>query len=91
MSDTYTPTTEQVRRFWTTDGTHVPAAKSDDDIKAAAEFDRWLAAHDADTREQCAREVEAAVEEWPNREDYSQGARDGLTLAARLIREGRPR
>lgn len=38
----YTPTTGQVRQFWASEGTHVPAAKSEDYVVSAAEFDRWL-------------------------------------------------
>lgn len=52
MSDDYTPTTEEVRRgfgeAFTGDGSIV-----DQDAVAAenrAEFDRWLAAHDAEVR-----------------------------------------
>lgn len=39
----YTPTTEQVRNFWASDGTHQPAAKSYDFTESRDEFDRWLA------------------------------------------------
>ena len=56
MSDGYTPTTRQVRTFWASDGKLQPAAKSYKFAESAAEFDRWLAAHDQALREQIARE-----------------------------------
>ena len=49
MSD-FIPTTEQVRE------TYSALCKTD---AADAEFDRWLAAHDAELREQIAAEIEA--------------------------------
>lgn len=48
MTSKYTPTTEQVREFWASDGRHQPAAKSFGAQESADEFDRWLAAHDAE-------------------------------------------
>lgn len=42
MPRLYTPTTEQVRGFWASDGKYQPAAKSYDEQESAAEFDRWL-------------------------------------------------
>jgi hypothetical protein len=45
----YTPTTEQVRQFWASDGNFQPAAKSYDYYESLLEFDRWLAAHDRET------------------------------------------
>ena len=41
--DDYTPTTEDVRLIWIVSQTG---------CTARAEFDRWLAAHDAEVREQ---------------------------------------
>ena len=60
----YTPTTEQVRTFWASDGKHQPAAKSYGHEESALEFDRWLAARD--------RVV--AANAWD--EGYGQGVRD---------------
>ena len=57
MSD-YTPTTDEVR------GAYV-SARSEEEFAASylsqfePEFDRWLAAHDAELREQIAAEIEA--------------------------------
>ena len=55
----YTPTTEEVREAWLT-AEHEerdPFSTSDDDLRA--EFDRWLAAHDAEILEKAAQRVEA--------------------------------
>lgn len=41
MTDTYLPTTEEVRNIW--------RASSGYEREADREFDRWLAAHDRDT------------------------------------------
>lgn len=38
----YTPSTEQVRQFWASDGNFQPAAKSYDSYESLLEFDRWL-------------------------------------------------
>jgi hypothetical protein len=89
----YTPTTEQVREAYAT--RNAPAQ----DLERRAAFDRWLAAHDADTREQCAREIEKFRDTTkagcvPRPESdlagyyMRSGTIDGLDLAARLIREG---
>lgn len=50
MSEPYTPTTEQVREFWASDGKHLPAAKSYERRASIAEFDRWLDQVKADAR-----------------------------------------
>jgi hypothetical protein len=104
MSNTYTPTTEEVRGTYVVHGfreCHRSAVETErqsmDDFRA--EFDRWLAAHDADTREQCAREIEKFRDTTkagcvPRPESdlagyyMRSGTIDGLDLAARLIREG---
>ena len=57
MSENYTPSMEQLRTFWETHGTHVPAASAYLRIDRKAEFDRAIAAHDAELREQIAREI----------------------------------
>ena len=51
---TYTPTTEEVREaygYWSDSGPHAPPD----------EFDRWLAAHDAEVRAQALRETIASL------------------------------
>ena len=63
MSENYTPSIEQLRTFWETHGTHVPAASAYLRIDRKAEFDRAIAAHDAELREQIAREIEAHGED----------------------------
>lgn len=62
MADEYTPTTEQVREFWASDGQHQPAAKSFRPLESEAEFDRWLAAHDADLTARLAAALAANAE-----------------------------
>ncbi len=62
---------------------------------------RWLAAHDADTREQCAREIEKwrddNLHHVPQPADdlagyyMRSGTIDGATIAAQVIREGGPK
>lgn len=55
MSDDYTPTTEDVRR----------AASSDCDWLEPDGFDRYLAAHDAEIREQALAPIRAALDGHP--------------------------
>lgn len=62
----YTPTTEQVRNFWASDGTHQPAAKSYDYGESRNEFDRWLARHDAEVKAEALREYAATLEAVPD-------------------------
>lgn len=38
----FTPTTDQMRMVYITEGAHLPAAKAYDHAEAGAEFDRWL-------------------------------------------------
>lgn len=54
MSD-YTPTTDEVRDFYRMLATRINRAHTDPYAVAAAEFDRWLAAHDLEV----ANEVKA--------------------------------
>jgi hypothetical protein len=49
----YTPTTEEMRALYTAerlDGPHLDGFPAPTIQQAEAEFDRWLAAHDADVR-----------------------------------------
>ena len=69
--DDYTPTTEDVRLIWIVSQTG---------RKARAEFDRWLAAHDAEVHEQAAQEIEAAAFR------YAGDFEGGLFYAAEIVR-----
>lgn len=51
MIDPYTPTTEEVRTGYSDDGMFTE--------KREGMFDRWLAQHDAELRQQVAREIRA--------------------------------
>lgn len=56
-----------------------------------ARFDRWLAAHDAEIREQIAREIDARAsqadgEDYTGGPAYTSGVRYGLTIAAAIAR-----
>ena len=63
-TDEYVPTTDHIRAFWASDGDHVPAAKSYDYFESYAEFERWLAAHDARVRRDAAREALDGLSAW---------------------------
>lgn len=69
MSD-YTPTTEDIRTAWTHGyhGDNYPGAEATD-----AEFDRWLAAHDAEVRQGG---------------DYHEGFEEGLKVGRAEVRAG---
>ena len=51
-----------------------------------AEFDRAIAAHDAELREQIAREIEARKPRASKLSEYVTGVRRGIYLAARIAR-----
>ena len=81
MSDGYTPTMEQVRTFWASDGKLQPAAKSYKFAESAAEFDRAVAAHDWELREKIARDIEArgrAAAARYRESDLADGVWDGI-------------
>ena len=59
MSDDYTPTTEQVREAFRTAVLHPDDIDLDD--APGQEFDRYLAAHDAEIREQALAPIRAAL------------------------------
>ena len=65
-----TPTTEDVRHAYATRMAPV----------RYAEFDAWLAAHDAEVREQTAQEIEAAAFR------YAGDFEGGLFYAAAIVR-----
>ena len=87
MSDDYTPTTEQVREAFRTAVLHPDDIDLDD--APGQEFDRYLAAHDAEIREQIAREIDARASQADNEDytggpAYTSGVRYGLTIAAAI-------
>lgn len=66
----YTPNTEQVRRYWQYGANAWSAASADDrDLVGSigAEFDRWLAAHDAEVKAEAWNE--GHNEGWESRHD----------------------
>ena len=66
-----TPTTDDVRFIWIVSQTG---------CTARAEFDRWLAEHDAEVREQAAQEIEAEAFR------YAGDFEGGLFYAAAIVR-----
>ena len=81
--DDRTPTTEDVRLVYGSDRTGM--------LRGAlvAAFDRYLAAHDAEIREQIAREIDARASQADNEDytgglAYTSGVRYGLTIAAAI-------
>ena len=67
MADEYVATTEQVRAVWAAWAeygglTNAPSGHTDDHLAA---FDRWLAAHDAEIREQTLAPIRAALDGHP--------------------------
>ena len=66
-----TPSTEDVRFIWIVSQTG---------CTARAEFDRWLAEHDAEVREQAAQEIEAEAFR------YAGDFEGGLFYAATIVR-----
>ena len=70
--DDFTPTTEDVRLIWIVSQTG---------CTARAEFDAWLAAHDAEIREQAAQQIEKVLPFYTTRP-----ARLALRAAAKIVR-----
>ena len=93
MSD-FTPTTPMIRTGYMRDGRERK--------QRADEFDRWLAAHDAELREQIARELVDEAQAMARfsahllggssekNAAYRMGICDGLTGAARIARGEQP-
>ena len=59
MADEFVPTTEDVRLVYGSDGAGMLRGNR------VAAFDRWLAAHDAETREQALAPIRAALDGHP--------------------------
>lgn len=60
-ADDYTPTTEQVRRAYTTGMRQAFIASAG---AHSSEFDRWLAAHDARVKAEALRDAAQNMDEW---------------------------
>ena len=101
----FTPTTQQVRdgfRFDPEDEWRDPVGAIMRAIEAGRAFDRWLAAHDAELREQIARELVDEAQAMTRfsahllggssekNAAYRMGICDGLTGAARIARGEQP-
>lgn len=80
MADEFVPTTEDVRLVWTDSQTGGEYGYLDDGQQARAEFDRWLAEHDAEVREQVAQEIESVARGCEG--DFE----GGLFYAAAIVR-----
>ena len=67
MMSEYTPTTDNIQDAWTSryDGQY-PSASYDEYNEYKAEFDRWLASHESELREQIAKEIEALTWNFSN-------------------------
>ena len=86
MSEDYTPTDEEVESVFAM-GTIDVSMPYEQSIEANHEmFDRWLAAHDAELREQIARDIEARKPRASKLSEYVTGVRRGIYLAARIAR-----
>ena len=72
--DDYTPPTEDVRESYTYFRGTIPT------VEHEAEFDAWLAEHDAEIREQAAQEIEAEAFR------YAGDFEGGLFYAATIVR-----
>ena len=64
MTD-YTPTTAEIRAGWMDSGTH--------EERDAAEFDRWLAAHDAEVKAKALAPIRAALADHPRCDIHPDG------------------
>ena len=85
MADDYTPTTEEVRTAWTHGyhGDNYPDAEGTD-----AEFDRWLAAHNAAQGEPTDAQVTAALETyWGVKGGFGRSQFEAMRAALRAAAE----
>lgn len=84
MSDDYTPTTEQVRNLWGSEGNYLPAAMAETIDGRYAEFDRW---HDAEKAKWQAEALRDAAAELP-RTDGGPAWRGWLLDTADIVERG---
>ena len=92
MSEDYTPSMESLkkahiglrRRDLLTVSSGLPGPELLNEW--AQEFDRAIAAHDAELREQIARDIEARKPRASKLSEYVTGVRRGIYLAARIAR-----
>lgn len=99
MSDEYTPATEDVREAWAKRNAlyrstslagighraHVATNDARYSAEDYAQFDRWLAEHDREVREECARTAEAM---YPLGSRVSGDAPAKIAAAIRALPEG---
>lgn len=87
MSEDYTPSMDELRDAWASryDGETVSAGIEESN-GYYAEFDRAIAAHDAELREHIARDIEARKPRASKLSEYVTGVRRGIYLAARIAR-----
>ncbi len=61
MTDTYTPTTEEVKEVWCTPMTMSAAINEEAHWEAEDQFDRWLTAHDAEVAAKALEEAAVGI------------------------------
>ena len=95
MSEDYTPSMEEIRADYVACNSSPQETMSNDGLitiwQARGNFDRWLAAHDAELREQIAQEIlderpPATTE--PSLHEYITGLRSGHVTSAVIARGG---
>ena len=79
----YVPTTDAVKTNY---AASMYAHNKGREIDPYRFFDSWLIAHDAELREQIAREIEARKPRASKLSEYVTGVRRGIYLAARIAR-----
>lgn len=87
--DEYTPITEDVRRGYAYSRVlhYYFDGGDEENAKGLREFDRWLAAHDAEMRERVAQEIEADWDrEGCGERDFCHGWVHANQSAARIAR-----
>ena len=92
MSD-FTPTIQQVRdgyRYDLEDEYRDPIGAPQRSAEAGRAFDRWLAAHDTELREQIAAEIETASTDDVAWEVSVEAFDAGMRYAARVARGEKP-
>ena len=90
MSEDYTPSMKEIRADYVACNSSPQETVSNDGLitiwQARGHFDRLLAAHDAELREQIAREIEARKPRASKLSEYITGVRRGIYLAASIAR-----
>ena len=90
MSEDYTPSMKEIRADYVACNSSPQETVSNDGLitiwQARGHFDRLLAAHDAELREQIAQEIEARKPRASKLSEYVTGVRRGIYLAASIAR-----